>query len=432
MTGAPRGTQVAYGLLGAPLAFGALPLYVALPHHYAQLPGVEMSALGAVLLATRGLDAVIDPALGRWVDVLLRRSERHTWLVACLGCVLLAIGFTLLWRVPEGIAPLVWLLIVLPLCTLACTGLTIAHLAWGTRWEGAPIWRARIATSREAAALFGVMLASALMSLPNGPLQSSALVIGLAIGMLGLRRTFDLQGAKATPKALTPRAASPWANPAFRRLATVHLINGMAAATPATLLPFFVADRLQQPAQQGLFLLGYFGAAALATPWWLHMVARRGLAPTWRWGMVCTVIAFALTPLVSTGDTWLFMAICVSSGAALGADLAVPGALLAGLVQQADQPPHQPADAEGHGVPPASAGLHAGWWAFVGKLSLALAAGLSLPLLQAWGYQLGNRDPAALQALVLAYAGLPCALKLMAALALWRGEQRHPEWRACT
>lgn len=431
MAGTSLRTQVAYGLLGAPLAFGALPLYVALPHHYAQLHGVEVGALGAVLLATRGLDAVVDPLLGRWVDSLLRRSERHTWLVACLGCVLLAIGFTMLWRVPEGIAPLLWLLIVLPLCTLACTGLTIMHLAWGTRWQGPPVWRARIAASREAAALFGVMLASALMSLPNGLLQSSALVIGLAIGMLGLRRTFDLQRPTTARPAPETKAASPWANPAFRRLATVHLINGMAAAIPATLLPFFVADRLQQPAMQGLFLLGYFGAAALATPWWLNMVARRGLAPTWRWGMVCTVIAFALTPLVSTGDTWWFMAICVTSGAALGADLAVPGALLTGLVQQAAQP-NPPTGAEGQGLQPASAGLHAGWWAFVGKLSLALAAGLSLPLLQAWGYQLGSREPAALQALVLAYAGLPCILKLMAALTLWRGEQKHPTWRACT
>ena len=54
---------MAYGLLGAPLAFGSLPLYVALPHHYAQYPGVALPALGAVLLAARVLDAAIDPAV---------------------------------------------------------------------------------------------------------------------------------------------------------------------------------------------------------------------------------------------------------------------------------------------------------------------------------------------------------------------------------
>ena len=105
--------------------------------------------------------------------------------------------------------------------------------------------------------------------------------------------------------------------------------------------------------------------------------------------------------------------------AALGADLAVPRALLTSVVHGARR-----------GEAP-DVGLHAGWWAFIGKLSLALAAGLSLPLLQALGYQSGSRDEQALQALVLAYAGLPCLLKLAAAATLWWSERQHPEWSAC-
>ncbi len=431
MAGTSQRTQVAYGLLGAPLAFGALPLYVALPHHYAQLPGVDMASLGAVLLAARGLDAVIDPAVGRWVDSLLRRGEQHAWRVACLGSMVLAIGFALLWQVPEGISPLAWLLLTLPVCTVACSSLTIAHLAWGTRWAGSPVWRARIAAWREGAALLGVMFASALMSLSSAGWLSAALVMGLVIGLLGLRQTFGVQQPKVTPTAPMRGTPSPWANPAFRRLAMVHLLNGMAAAIPATLLPFFVADRLQLPDLQGMFLLGYFGAAALAVPGWLRAVARWGLAPTWRWGMVCTVLAFVLTPWLGTGDAWGFMAICLASGAALGADLAVPGALLTGLMQETQPQPGEQAPSTKAAAMQSSAGLHAGWWAFIGKLSLALAAGLSLPLLEAWGYQVGSRDPLAQQSLVMAYAGLPCVLKLMAVATLWWGERQHPEWRTC-
>lgn len=425
--------HMAYGLMGAPLAFGALPLYVALPHHYAQLPGVDMASLGAVLLAARALDAAIDPAVGRWVDALLRRSERHTWLVIALGSVVLAISFALLWRVPPDISPLTWLLMVLPVCTLSCSGLGIAHLAWGTRWHGSAVWRARVAAWREGASLVGVMLASALIGLSTGLWLGAALVMGLIIGLLGLRHTFGFQppGAIAASSPL-PGTPSPWANPAFRRLAAVHLLNGMASAIPATLLPFFVADRLQLPDLQGMFLLGYFGAAALAVPWWLRAVARWGLAPTWRWGMVFTVLAFVLTPLLEAGDAGWFMAICVASGAALGADLAVPGALLTGLVQQGHRSADDPAPSAEAAPSRSSAGLHAGWWAFIGKLSLALAAGLSLPLLQAWGYEVGSHDPLTQQPLVMAYAGLPCALKAMAVLALWWGERQHPEWRTCS
>eukprot|EP01041_Mallomonas_annulata_P022640 gene22640-42982_t len=59
-----------YGLMGLPLAFVALPVYVHLPDLYAQQYGVPLAALGGVLLLSRSIDAVVDPWLGRWGDRL--------------------------------------------------------------------------------------------------------------------------------------------------------------------------------------------------------------------------------------------------------------------------------------------------------------------------------------------------------------------------
>ena len=84
---------------------------------------------------------------------------------------------------------------------------------------------------------------------------------------------------------------------------------------------------------------------------------------------------------------------------ALGADLALPGALLAGVIRRAG---HQ-GRAEG---------MYFGWWNFATKLNLALAAGIALPLLGLFGYAPGSRDASALAALTLAYCALPCVLKL--------------------
>jgi len=53
------------------------------------------------------------------------------------------------------------------------------------------------------------------------------------------------------------------------------------------------------------------------------------------------------------------------------------------------------------------------------KLNLALAAGLALPLLEWLGYQPGAANASGLQALSLAYAVLPCAIKSLAALGLY-------------
>ena len=54
---------LAYGLLGLPLAFVALPLYVLLPNHYAREFGMPLATLGSVLLAARLFDSVSDPLL---------------------------------------------------------------------------------------------------------------------------------------------------------------------------------------------------------------------------------------------------------------------------------------------------------------------------------------------------------------------------------
>ena len=71
---------LAYGLLGLPLAFAALPLYVLLPNHYAREYGMPLATVGAVLLAARLLDAATDPLLGRWSDHLFSARPAQCWL----------------------------------------------------------------------------------------------------------------------------------------------------------------------------------------------------------------------------------------------------------------------------------------------------------------------------------------------------------------
>jgi len=183
----------------------------------------------------------------------------------------------------------------------------------------------------------------------------------------------------------------------------VFALNGIASAVPATLVLFFVADRLQAPSWAPVFLLSYFLAAALALPGWVRLVARFGLVRSWALGMVVAILSFIGAGALGAGDTGPFLLVCLASGVALGADLALPSALLAQVLR--DQP---------------DTGRYFGWWNCVSKLNLALAAGLALPLLEWGGYAPGVRTPQALQTLSSAYAVLPCLLKLMALAALLR------------
>ncbi len=81
-----------YGLMGLPLAFVALPLYVILPNHYARDFAVPLAALGAVLLGARLFDAVLDPWIGRWTDRLFARSTRAVLTASGAAAAVLALG----------------------------------------------------------------------------------------------------------------------------------------------------------------------------------------------------------------------------------------------------------------------------------------------------------------------------------------------------
>jgi glycoside/pentoside/hexuronide:cation symporter, GPH family len=214
------------------------------------------------------------------------------------------------------------------------------------------------------------------------------------------------QPARGGSGASSSTLAKPFANPAFRKLLAVYLVNGIASAVPATLVLFFIRDRLQAPQFEPLFLASYFAAGALSIPLWVRFVARFGLARTWLAGMLLAIVVFIWAAGLGAGEVAGFVAVCVLSGVALGADLTLPSALLAGVIQRAGHSGH-------------AEGAYFGWWNFATKLNLALAAGVSLPALQALGYAPGSRGEQALGALTLAYCVLPCVLKLIAASLLY-------------
>lgn len=83
---------LSYGLLGLPLAFVALPLYVILPNHYARDFGAPLALLGVVLLMARLLDAVLDPWIGRWCDRWFLRSTQSVLRASAMAAVVLAFG----------------------------------------------------------------------------------------------------------------------------------------------------------------------------------------------------------------------------------------------------------------------------------------------------------------------------------------------------
>jgi GPH family glycoside/pentoside/hexuronide:cation symporter len=198
----------------------------------------------------------------------------------------------------------------------------------------------------------------------------------------------------------------PCARPAFRRLLAVFMLNGIASAVPATLVLFFIQDRLQAgPAWSRPSWPATSCARPLSIPLWLQLVARIGLARSWLAGMVLAMSAFV------GPRSWARRHGCLPGGVravsvALGTDLALPGALLAGVIAQARRPraaPRAPTSAGGTS-PPSST------WRWPPAWRCRCWAGSAMRRAHATRRAAGPD---------VAYCLLPCVLKLGAALALY-------------
>ena len=424
-----------YGLLGLPLSFAALPLVVQWPAHASAQWGLPLSVVGGLLLGIRLLDAAVDPWIGRRADGWFEQAPSGPIAALAVACALLWGGFVwlFLWTPPSTAVTagasatergllLACAAVALLVTTLGYSGAQILHQAWGARLGGGAGQQARWVGAREGFALFVVLCASILPSV-GGWLVTTAVLAALLMGsvlLLSSGPTPVAASSHAAPatdfakaKLVSGDRHRPWRTPAFAWLLGVHLLNGLAAAIPASLVLFFIRDRVQAPAAfEPVFLAAYFIAAAAAVPLWIRSVGRIGLTRTWGAGMVLSLATFCSAVATQAGDTGFFLAICVASGTALGANLVAPPALLAETLRR-------------EGLQGQAEGQWFGWWTLVTKLQAAAAAGLALPALQWLGYAPGSRDPAAGQALAWVYAALPCAIQALATALLWA--RRH-EW----
>lgn len=395
----------AYALFAALLSAAGLPIYIHAPKFYVDEYGVSLAALGTVLFGLRLLDVVQDPLLGR----LSERLRRHRGKAVPLGAAVMAGAMVGLFAVEPPIRPLYWFALMLTLVFSGFSFLTICFYAQGVvKAEAMPgQGHLNLARWRETGALLGVCLASvapvALGALMGAPFTGFALgfaVLALAAvaAMWPEWRAADLPASTGFGPILR--------DPLARSLLLIALLNAAPVAVSSTLFLFYVEIALEAPGWEGPLLLLFFLSAALAAPIWGKLAESHGAKRMLLVAMVLGILSFGGALFLGPGDAWIFALICLASGAVLGADLTLLPAMFANRMARI-----APTAAEGFGL-----------WSFVSKFTLALAAVALLPLLEGAGLQsAGAESPqAAVDLLVLLYAGVPCVLKLFAIVLLSR------------
>ncbi|MTH98124.1 MFS transporter [Roseibium sp. RKSG952] len=400
-----KNTQLAqYGFIALPLAFAGLPVYLNAPTFYATSLGVSLTSLGIVLLALRIIDAVQDPFIGSISD---HYSGKRAWIIV-IGLLLLGGGFWMIFN-PVATAPLAWLAASVFICTTGFSVVTINLQALGGIWATTTHDRTRITTWREGYGLIGLLFAAiapTLLGANAAPEHAFKLLSVFYLPLLAIGGAALLLWLRTAQIARTAAGhsgagwrdvlSSPWR----RQFFAISLLNTFASSIPAVLVLFFIRDRLDAGHLTGLFLLLYFLSGAISMAIWQVLARHLGKVRAWALSMAVAVVTFIWAALLGPGDIVAYAVVCVLSGLALGADLAVPPSILADHIAQTRRQPE--------------ASRMFAVMTLISKAAFALATGLALPALGLVGYHPGEpMTPALGISLSIVYAVVPCVLKAL-------------------
>lgn len=414
--GAPTWRRLAYAAPAFVLALPIIPVYLHLPRLYGVSLGLGLTVTGLVLLGARLFDTVSDPLVGWLSDRLRWRGlRRKPWIA--VGALIAGPAMMQLLLPPAGAGTL-HLLIWSVLLYAGWTMVSVPYLAWGAEWATDYHGRATLTGWREGFGLAGLVAAGAVMAAAgDGAAPATGLHLLAWLALIG--------GAVTVPVllVLVPEPPPPggdhraegagWrailANKLFLRLLVAWFVNGIANGVPAALFLLYLRHGLEvTAAEEGMFILAYFAAGILAIPLWLGLARRLGKHRAWALAMALACAAFITVPFLEAREILWFLGVCMITGMALGADLALPPAIQGDVVD---------VDTWRHGQ--ARAGTFFALWSMATKLALAVAVGVALPSLAALGFDAAAVDAEGRLVLVVIYAVPAVVLKGLAILLVW-------------
>lgn len=416
MSSAPSRTSLLqYSFIALPLSFAGLPLYIHAPDFYTHSLGMNIGLIGIILLSIRLFDAFQDPVIGYLSD----KHAGKRFHIIMAGLLMLTLGMGLIFYGPQlGVPIAVWFAVAMILATTGFSAVVINLNMIGGFWHDDTNQRTRISGWREAFTLTGLLIASILpAALQNElPAQDSFRILfwtfsGILVLALILFSFFmrSIPSDHVLTKTQTDKKISflPIIFGTDRHFFGVYFLSTLANAIPSVIVLFFIRDYLGAENLTGLFLLLYFITGAALMVVWIKLSQKIGKVQTWLFSMIVSVLTFIWAFFLQPGDLMAYGFICVLSGMSLGADLALPPAILADRVSR------QKNEKE--------ATQYYAVMAFLPKTSLALASGFSLLALNQIGFQTGTaNDTDVMHGVITIYALIPCIVKLLAALYLWR------------
>lgn len=426
-----------YGLVNLPTSIVGLPIALYIPAFYSQNLGLSLAAVGALIALSRLTDVVTDPAIGiasdRWRT---RFGRRKPWMV--FGMPLKVLSLWMLFVPDSSFAVALWgamggevvsnlyLFFWISALYLGFTLVDLPYRAWGAELSLDYDERSRVTGWREAFGYGGTLLAlliPLIMSMAfdrpgaDNALLAVATVVVIAMPILSAPallwvRELPVRSAPAAPVNWRRGLKIVWANGPYRRLVICLLFLVAAVSMTASLSFFFVGSVMEETFDRyAIFILAYYVSSSAAIPIWFAISRRMGKHKTVVLGIAWLSLWSAFIPLLGPGHYWIFFAVMMLKGSAVGALVFLPASMAADVV-----------DLDTLRTGEQRTGLYFSLWGMVNKGAVAVGVFIATNGVAFFGFDptSATNSESAKLALAFLYSVIPAALACVALPLLWK------------
>ena len=388
-----------YSLPSIPLAAAQIAVYIAVPAIYSKIAAVGIGITGLVIMISRVIDMITDPILGTFLDRMVEKIGWKFWLL--IGFPLISIGIFILFN-PLDSLEIFSLLLGIIFVTLGWTFFSIPWWGIGIAISNSNSNdRFKVVSFRELLTIPGVILGLFLIHFSNISGEIFLIISILFLSPLFIKKIPipNISNKKGTSYFLNIKNLFK-DNSNFKYLCLSYFFIGLSNGVTSILFILFVEFIIGGSPQN--FLSIYFISAFIGLPFVYMLASKYNKKRIWTSFILLACICFFPVVFLSTNSTTLFMVICIISGFCLSADLIIPSSIQADIIYNEQQKNKNVLVGKIYSV-----------WSFIQKLSLALSAGVCLPLLGYFGFNPSEVNTQLLP-LSFAYGIIPIILRIPA------------------
>ncbi len=384
--------KFSYSFLAFSLSCLGIPLYIHLAAFYFNNFEISLSLIGLTIFICRIFDCIFDPFAGFISDRLIAKRVGRTFIISVASLPLLINFYFLFNPFYQGEKQLIyWLGGNLLLLYFSLSFVVVNYEAMVSDFKEK---QSEFIAAREFMQILGILIISVLPSIISKKYQISYdkslsylwifILPFFALGVFLLQKNFQSIENKASNAFKFSVNLKE-----FKNLFFVYLLNSIAVSIPAVAIRFYVDEHLKVPNLNGYFLGLYFFTAAISVFIWAKIIDKIGAKKSWQSAILLSVAIFIFAIFITEKTYYLFYAICLLSGFAVGCDLTAPQLILLAKIKDEKNKTS-----------------YFAIFSLITKISLAIATVLVLNLISKNGVINYGAIP-------YAYALLPCFIKIL-------------------